>query len=1112
MKSTAFAIFLFLGFSAVAQPYINSVSPIVAGPNSLVTIAGSGFDSTATSNQVYLGAGKAQIISATTTVLTVIVPSTATSGPILVSNLTTDETATYRTNFIYSFGSTSSFNVTNFRTQDDIATNELQTYDICACDFDNDGDNDLVVTHNELPSDSDESTELLVYDNTSTTTATSFAGPTRLGTIPTIKVTCADLNSDGHQDIIATEGASIRNEIFIFQNQGTGTISTTFNSTADVTLEVPRDASNNVRNPEVVEVADMDGDGLIDIVIGNASNEEVDIFRNTTTDGGNITFSSSVFQITIPGVGSAVRGLALGDLNGDNYPEIVVTEISQENMFVLRNESNQGNLSFGDPVTIIVSNSEFRNVEIGDIDKDGFMDIAATDVRVGNTDGGNIVVIENATQNIGDVPSFNTPIVINSLRQAWGLAMGDIDGDGDLDIAVASESESNLDILVYNGDTTLTSGSFARNTFAVNFNTRNIGMADLNRDSKTDLYFTSNSTTGQTGFASVIVNQNCVKPSISPAGQTFCNGIEFLVRATDLDSATYSWEFDEGGGFGVDGASTTDTFDISTKTVDIKARVTLNQQGGCSVVSDEVNYSVGASSTATPTITTSPANACAGSSISLSTGATAANYFWEGPNLSTSVTSSTLELSSLTAANAGIYVLKTQDANSCLSAPDSIVIEVFSVPRVAVINENDDIFCEGGVANLRTQNIDGFNYQWQLNTSDITDSTGTTVTVSNSGSYRVQITDANSCSDVSNAISLTQVARPVASVSAEDEICVGIELAFTSLSTGSDTFSLSYSWDFLDSASTSVRTSMDSATTFSTDTAGLYFASLTAEYSSLAGCNDTAVDTFQVSAVPEVEIFTPDGIEKCPSDSLELLMPSGYSSYSWIDITSGSDTLTQYEDSNTAFATTANNADSATIQVIGVTPIQCTVISSVTIQNFFNSGFDITSQQSFETLGDTIIVPPMTNGVDLFAEGGSDFTWSPGDIFSDSAGTTVTVYPRLSNQVITITGTDINGCRESQLITIQNDNLTARNTFSPNGDGMGYECWEILNSSNITGCTVYIFDDRGRNVQVADSPFPNDCVWDGTANGTDVSVGLYYYVLKCQDSQLDQTGTILLAR
>ena len=84
-------------FSSIAgaQPYINSVDPISAGPGETVTIAGSGFSNTVAQNVVYLGSGKAIVTSATDNLLTVTVPSNASAGQILVTNLDNGQSNIY---------------------------------------------------------------------------------------------------------------------------------------------------------------------------------------------------------------------------------------------------------------------------------------------------------------------------------------------------------------------------------------------------------------------------------------------------------------------------------------------------------------------------------------------------------------------------------------------------------------------------------------------------------------------------------------------------------------------------------------------------------------------------------------------------------------------------------------------------------------------------------------------------------------------------------------------------------------------------------------------------------------------------------------------------------
>ncbi len=1108
-RSVIFFCLISMGAMSMAQPFINSVDPISAGFDEIVTISGSGFSDNANQNTVYLGAGRVTTIeSATDNLLIVRVPSNATSGPITVLNNTTGLTASFSTNFVYAYGSTNAFSRDNFRDQDDIATGEVQTYDVCTCDLDLDGLNDLVVTNNEVPSSSSERSELLVYLNTSTRRNTSFSGPSRLGNRPTIKVTCGDLNGDGFPDIVATEGAQQRNEVFIYQNDGTGN----FPSSPSIRLEIPRDENNNIRLPETVEIADMDGDGFLDIVVGNGSNNEIDIFRNRSSSGGDINFSnasSNVFQITIINDGTAIRGLALGDMNGDNTPEIVVSEISEDNLYILRNESTRGDFAFSAPVNVSLRNSQLRNIELGDFNGDGFMDIAATDVRIGSSNG-NIVIAENTTTSVGQIPTFDEPFQIPTLANIWGLSTGDIDGDGDLDIAAASESVSTGVIFLNNGSTTLSSATFSSSSYPLNFNSRNIGIADMNGDSKSDLFFTSNSITGQDGFVSVKVNENCVIPTITPDNGIYCNGDGTTIEATHLNGASYTWNVNS-----VDQSVSVNELDISSNNSDLSINVTLSSvHDGCSQTSGTVNFDNSSVATATPTITTSPASVCAGTTLTLSTDAVARSYFWTGPNdLETEVTTSSFNIRNIGAEQSGRYTLRTQETNSsCLSQPVTIDIEVFSVPTLTILNEDEDVFCEGGSATLSARSIGGFSYQWLRNGTAINNETNTSVSVGRSGSYALQLTDNNGCSAESVPLDITEVIPPVATINGAGEICVDIPLNVASNSSGETGFSLDYEWRFFDEVGSLLSTSTDSSTSFTSATAGIFPTRLFVSYESVANCSDVIRDTIVVSDIPNVPVITPNGTEKCPSDSLLLEMPSDYLSYTWIDVTSGrTDTLSLYTDSNSAFATTATDEETSTIRVIGLTPIQCLVTSEIEIQNFLNSGVEITSSE-FQITDNELQIPPMTNGVRLVAEGGGDYVWQPGLIFSDSTAATVTVFPRTRNQMITLTGTDINGCRETTSLTLNNSNLLPRTGFSPNGDGQGFECWEILNSSNIAGCTVYIFDSRGRNIQVQDSPFQDDCVWDGTSEGTQVPVGLYYYVMKCDDSQLDQSGTILLAR
>ena len=151
--------------------------------------------------------------------------------------------------------------------------------------------------------------------------------------------------------------------------------------------------------------------------------------------------------------------------------------------------------------------------------------------------------------------------------------------------------------------------------------------------------------------------------------------------------------------------------------------------------------------------------------------------------------------------------------------------------------------------------------------------------------------------------------------------------------------------------------------------------------------------------------------------------------------------------------------------------------------------------------------------VSLTASNSTDgYEWTINGSVNSTTGDVLTVQPTQRVTIVTVEGTDPNGCEEMSQVTILLPAVIPRKTFSPNEDGLGFDCWEILNTSALEGCKVYIFDNRGRHLLVTDSPFENNCVWDGMAEGQPAPEGIYYFVMKCDDESINQTGSITLAR
>jgi hypothetical protein len=102
-------------------------------------------------------------------------------------------------------------------------------------------------------------------------------------------------------------------------------------------------------------VADLDGDGRLDIVTVNGIFNSLSIFQNESQPG-DLTTNSFAARVDIPLAGEPAA-VAIGDLDGDGRPEIVVADFSLTTVSVLQNRCLPGVLtsnSFAAAVDFVV--------------------------------------------------------------------------------------------------------------------------------------------------------------------------------------------------------------------------------------------------------------------------------------------------------------------------------------------------------------------------------------------------------------------------------------------------------------------------------------------------------------------------------------------------------------------------------------------------------------------------------------------------------------------------------------------------------------------------------------------------------------------------------------
>ena len=215
-------------------------------------------------------------------------------------------------------------------------------------------------------------------------------------------------------------------------------------------------------------MGDVNGDTHPDIVIG--INGQVRILIN---DGaGNFTDETAA---RLPVVSGAFLGAALVDLTGDNRPELFLANAAGQNRLLI----NDGTGVFTDQTAarLPIDTDQSLTVAAGDIDGDGDIDFV-----VANRTTRNRVLINNGASAFTDQSAARLPA---DTDQSYGVALADVDGNGGLDLVVANMAGQDR-IYINNNLGFFTDQTAARLPAAAN-DSLHVVAADVNKDGKPDL-------------------------------------------------------------------------------------------------------------------------------------------------------------------------------------------------------------------------------------------------------------------------------------------------------------------------------------------------------------------------------------------------------------------------------------------------------------------------------------------------------------------------------------------------------------------------------------------------------------------------------------------------